>query len=252
MPEIRKRQGNLLITLAIFAFLTLSFATILTSASARRASMRNKAINAGAMDSYITVSNLCADYFAQDFESGTASVAIASVGYVGNLGDPEVVKERAYSVFETGVDIIQNGTGPETDKLWLEDGDGDEWVYVLTDPNAVIAASGITDEATLEYLESLLSRATVKIIVEKDLGITRDEGDSLTMTTGDVVAVSDIAYRVVLERGLVRITQDYILSGAKAFAVYDGSPYATITIDSSIAENTPQNQVAETRRLTKS
>lgn len=209
-----KRKGNLLLLVTIFFFLVLTVGSLFTITAAQRSQARIKVVNSAQTNSFLSITRVCADAFKDDLETQEYIHIISSIDNPGG--------EINIDTYQAALEYIQSGYGASSG---LERASGvapNSWYHTLTDPNDAIDFAGVTDEAALEYLDSIIQNAEVDILVHSDFALDPSAfGNVLEFASGDVVKLQDIYFTVSMVKGSWQIEQDYVLSGEKMVASYE-------------------------------
>lgn len=196
---LTRRKGNLLITVLAFFCIVLITTAMLNLSITQQNFERQQAINAGKTTSYIALANLCADAFRSDLESQRTS-------YMAGVMNP--TGDFSQEIFNSGAGSIQsnleNRVGPA--------GMPDSWYHYMSDPNDVIGFIGLMEEDSVKLAEKLLDGATVSILVYAPLEARNPISNTILVSDGEDMPLTDINFRVVLEKGMTQIIQDYRLS----------------------------------------
>lgn len=234
----KRRRGNLLIVLAVFITISLLLGGLFSASSVRATVARTNVVRAGDLDSYITIANLCADAFKEDLEW-------QGVTLYPNVANPSGwnLTNINYDVFEEAIDAIQNGDGAHAG-LKLTDVDGG-WQYQLVNPINALTYAGINDNAVLSLAERLLDNADVKIVVHNDLSVYAPDrnAEKNIRASEQYLQLDDITFTVTLQKGVIRVQQDYVLSGEVMVARFTEAK-VQVTIDGTEAENRMLSQTA--------
>jgi hypothetical protein len=167
--------------------------------------LKQKVETSGYSESYITVSDMCANAFVEDLESQYASIVTATVTNIN--GDYDL------NIYHTACRQIQTAL--------QQSSDGDVWYHKLTDPIDILSYSEITDESTISFLTELLNNATVSIAVSSDIDVTTPENTTYANENLNKFEINDIYFSVTLEKGTTKITQNYVLSGEVLYGKYE-------------------------------
>lgn len=196
---MKKRSGNLIIVIVVFAFMAMTLAAIFSISVSQREKARRNAEKAGDINSYITIANLCADAFKNDLESEVVSFEAS----LTNLSA------------EYGAEIYHDATKMIQEELTKDEGEtAGSWIYYLKDPKDVFDYIGVTSAEMSTVAERLLEHASVKITIKEPLtGDEIEETDDISLEDGNTVSLDAIYYTVVLEKGTTYIEQDYCLEG---------------------------------------
>ena len=111
---MKYRRGNLFLTVIVFLLLTMSIGSLFTLTVSNKTDSYEKAKQAGNINSYIALANVCADAFRNDLESQTVRINTADVnnpdGAVGGDGGEGVQTEQIpVTIYEDAIKIIQKG-----------------------------------------------------------------------------------------------------------------------------------------------
>ena len=237
-----KRRGNLLITLSVFIFVVLVLTGLFANLNTQRATARVKAVYAGDTDTYITLTNLCADAFQSDIEGQV-------VRLYADVGNPDgwQIENAGYEIFDTAVKMMQKGDASNPGLQRGDNLDTGEWYYQLTDPSDALAYAGIEREDITKITERLLKNGTVSICVKTDFDVNSIQIDDDGMRENEKKwEMGDIFYTVTLRKGTTKVNQEYKISGEILVARYDDT-MVRITVDGSKAKNQMISQTV-TRR----
>ena len=239
---MKYRRGNLFLTVIVFLLLTMSIGSLFTLTVSNKTDSYEKAKQAGNINSYIALANVCADAFRNDLESQTVRINTADVnnpdGAVGGDGGEDAIK------------IIQKGDASRQGlQLAAVAGEPDAWWYTLVNASDALAYAGVSDSDTLSATEKLLkdSKLTIKVLAPLTLSLSGEE-DGTTMETGDTMTVDNIYYQVILTKGTTKITQDYCLEGEKLTGRFESS-LVWIAVDGESATNNLTGQIATQRNV---
>ena len=239
-----KKRGNLLITLSVFIFVVLVLTGLFANLNTQRAAARTKATYAGDTDSYITLTNLCADAFQSDIEGQV-------VRLYADVGNPEgwQIEDAGYEIFDTAVQLMQKGDGTNQGLQRGENLESGEWFYQLTDPADALAFAGIEQADVLKITERLLKNGTVSVCVKTDFDVNSIQIDEEGMRENEKKwEMGDVFYTVTLRKGTTKVNQEYKLSGEILVARYEDT-MVRITVDGTNAKNQMISQTV-TRRNT--
>ena len=252
---MKYRRGNLFLTVVVFLLLTMSIGGLFTLTVSNKTDSYEKAKQAGNINSYIALANVCADAFRNDLESQTVRINTADVnnpaGAVGGDGGEGVQPAQIpVTIYEDAIKIIQKGDASRQGlQLAAVAGEPDAWWYTLVNASDALAYAGVSDSDTLSATEKLLkdSKLTIKVLAPLTLSLSGEE-DGTTMETGDTMTVDNIYYQVILTKGTTKITQDYCLEGEKLTGRFESS-LVWIAVDGESATNNLTGQIATQRNV---
>ena len=236
---MRKRRGNLILTMMVVSGALLMIASLLSMTTAQRLRARNTAEKAGDIASYIAIANLCADAFRDDLESQFADMPVVTVENIDGT-------QMTFVDYEEMLGRMQ--------KALMETDDPDEegavyWTYVLSDPEAPMEYSGLDSAFNADFVayhRELLRNAGLEIRVDAPLGIAGAtvHGGEIAYNSDDKLYLNDICYTVTLEKGTMRLTQKYRLTGE-----YIQFNYLDTSVHGSISGDRAQNILEEQQLL---
>ena len=236
---MRRRRGNLLITVFVMVFITMMVSMMLMLSISQRARSQNQAEAAGVIDSYIAISNICADAFKTDLEAQYATYVLATVE------NPEGINV-SLDTYDSAAHDIQERLTSETIGF-------NSWKYTQTQPSIIISYADVENTSFLDVVNDLLDEARMSIVVSSDLSIIAPSGDDvISLDTGDLVPIEDIMYTVTVEKGTTQVVQTYRLSG-EALSVRNNGSVLSIHVSGDGAKNILESQIvtrASTRKLT--
>ena len=229
---LKRRRGNLLITVLVFFMLALTMGSLFSLSAAQKTKARLKAAQSANTMNYVTIANLCADAFKSDLESQTVRIVPAGVD------NPE--GEYGFEIYDEALQTMQSGLTRQ------DNGDG-TWLYTLTDPNDIIEFTGLTDSDTVKDMTTLLKDARVDITVTGNFSaVGGGEDDQQQLVTGDKITLGEIYYQVVLRKGTWKITQDYCLKNEAITGRFEDT-LVWMAIDGERAENDMTGQIVSSR-----
>lgn len=195
----KRRHGNMLITVAVFAGLVIVLSGMFSLVIAQKNNALKKGNSAGSLDSYVAIANLCADCFKSQFESKGAQ-------FTPTVDNPTA--EYGSEIFDTSLQLIQQNL---SDGNISEDG---SWVWKVKNPKTVIEYASIMDnEDAAALANELLDNAVLKVTVSGGFSVTDTGERHPEINAKDVVDVDPIFFTVVLRKGTTEIVQNYKLEG---------------------------------------
>lgn len=219
--KLRRRRGNLMITVCVIVVVVMLISSLLALLVGQKASARAKAAEAGDLNSYIAITNLCADAFMDDLEGQTFSKVIASVDNPDGEFGLEVFDEAAIKLQE-GLTLVSRADG--------------SWQHPLVVPMHAVEYAGVSDTKVLKLLSKLLDDASVEITVIGPLGVAGGLADvDGEVENRDTMEMEDIFLRVTLKKGTTKVVQDYRLTGERLNARYEDT-LIWFSVDDSGAE----------------
>lgn len=111
---MKYRRGNLFLTVIVFLLLTMSIGSLFTLTVSNKTDSYEKAKQAGNINSYIALANVCADAFRNDLKvkqfASTRQMSTILTGAVGGDGGEGVQTEQIpVTIYEDAIKIIQKG-----------------------------------------------------------------------------------------------------------------------------------------------
>lgn len=214
----RKRKGDLAMTVVFTLFITMTVAALLSLVLAQAQTSRRSAEHSGNIDSYVTLTSICADAFLEDVMAQQINVTTTDVlsPFTGNI-TPEHF-EKAASLLQYGkLNIVtekyEGGlqSKPDENGEWVHDG---EWVHTLQNPYDAIATAEIENDEFNAFAAELLTNATVEVKIDRPIQFRNIE--TSISNTGGTVEVDDFYCNVTLYKGTTKIEQSYLVSGLVA------------------------------------
>lgn len=209
---MKRRKGNLLITVVVLLVVTLMMSSMLALINAQAFKSRMRAENAGVVESYIALANLCADSFVSDIEAmRIGSIPVASV-------ENPLGREITIGTYDEVLQDMQDSL--TMDDTTIEEG---KWRYVLDDPKLSLDFVPTVNTDFSELAEELLDNATLKIVVASGMTVTQAvDGETIRFKGEDHLYIDDIVFTVTLTKGTTRVVQNYILTNEIFTARFTG------------------------------
>lgn len=197
---MRKRhRGNMLIVVAVFAGLVLVLSGMFTLILSQQRNAQQKAEESGVLDSYIAIANLCADGFKYQLEGKGAQFNPSVDNPTAEYGD---------EVFESALQMIQADL---SDGAASEDG---SWSWKIKNPKTIMEYSAVIDNDSAAALaDELLDKATLEVGISQDMTEEISGRRYSGIHAIDIAEIDPIYFTVTLEKGTVKIVQQYRLAG---------------------------------------
>lgn len=233
-----KRKGNMLITIVVCLFSVLIVGSMTTITSKHKDMAITRAANAGRIESYIALANLCADLFRTELENTHYSLALTEGAHVEGI-------ELDLSSYENALRAMQlQVTSPHAPA----GGPAGSWLYPLSDPAEPLSYIGIDNDALKNYTDQILDGATIQIQIDAPLSLAYTVEEDLSFEDTDEMYLNDIWYTITLKKGTFTLVQRYRLSD-EIFVAQKNMTLLMTTIDPRFAKTAMVSQTLTQRDL---
>lgn len=222
----------------VLLMLTLMLTGLFSITNAQQESARLKVSEAGEVNSYIALANMCADAFRCDLEGLYWKKNTADVDDPTGAGS-----DYGIEIYDEAIVMFQNA-------LMLGDAPNEDgsWTYQLTTPYAAVEYAGVSDTDAVDYMYELLNGGKLTVLVQGPFAVTAADGDIPALANGDYVTISDITFTLRLTKGTWLVEQQYRLSGEKLTGRYEGAQ-ALFSIDGEDAVCQLERQTVSRRNV---
>ena len=197
---MKKHQGNAMAIAAIFMLFSMTTLSLLFNQSSAHKNIARHAV-VRSVDTYslLAFADLSVDALLYDFTQSSATAPFLLVGTGIGLDS-----------YDTALSILQETLFDENNQ------------YVVTEAENLI----IYNDGQLELQDELLhfiSGFALDITLLSDLEVDGGhESNELHYETGDTAILKDIRIQVSLSKGMVQVTQEYLISGLLATYQHNG------------------------------
>lgn len=206
--KVKRRRGNLVITMIAMLFSALLIFSMLSFAQAQKIRAKTRMNSAAEVENFSTLGHFCASAFKDDLEVKTATYPVAT------LEDPQGTQVITFDTYNAIVTMMQNAMKSG------EPQDTGRWRYVLSDMMAPVEFTPIKlDNEAVDLLKELTQDAKMSMSIEAPLTVSRVF--ELDEAGGGSVFFDDITIDIVIEKGAFKLVQQYVLSDELLVTVFD-------------------------------